>query len=87
MNDWDKHKGMVQFAVNNAWQEPVQETPFVLHYGKHPRTVLTLGLPINGTGRRKGNSLGQPTKNPASGEFVERLQSILARAKQCMLAA
>lgn len=87
MNDWDKHLGMVQFAINNAWQEFVQETPFFLNFGKHPRTVLTHGVPANGTGKRKGNSPGQPTKNPASGEFVQKMQSILARAKQCMLAA
>ena len=73
MDDWDKCLGMVQFAINNAWQESVQETPFFLNHGRHPKTVLTRGLPA------KGNSQGQPTKNPASGEFVQKMQSITAR--------
>lgn len=46
---------------------------------RHLKTVLTLRLPA------KGNSQGQPIKNPASGELVWEMQSIIARAKQCML--
>ena len=26
MLDWDKHLSPAQFAINNAWQETVQET-------------------------------------------------------------
>ena len=37
LNDWDDHLDAVEFAVNNAWQESVQTTPFMLNYGQHPR--------------------------------------------------
>ena len=43
--------------------------------------MLNLGLPC------KGNSQGQPNRNPASGEFLRKMQDITARAKQCMAAA
>ena len=37
MLDWDKHLSSVQFAINNAWQETVQETPMSLNHGRHPK--------------------------------------------------
>ena len=72
MDDWDKHLGMIHFAINNAWQESVQETPFLLKHGRHPKTVLNLALPY------KGNSQGQPTRNPAACEFLRKMQDITA---------
>lgn len=38
MADWDQHLSLVQFAINNAWQETVQETPHFLSFGLHPKT-------------------------------------------------
>ena len=35
-DDWDEHLAMAEFAINDAWQESVQETPFMLPYGQHP---------------------------------------------------
>ena len=81
MNDWDKCLGMAQFAINNAWHESVQETPFFLNYGRHPRTVMTVGLPD----KEKGKAAA--TKNPASGEFLHQMQNLLARAQKCICAA
>ena len=54
MNDWDKHFGMVQFAIDNAWQEAVQEADFavasfwetvILHVGGHTKPALLVGVP------------------------------------------
>ena len=28
-DDWDEHLDMAEFAINDAWQESVQETPFM----------------------------------------------------------
>ena len=36
--DWDTHLPTVEFAINNAYQESVKATPFVLNYGQHPHT-------------------------------------------------
>ena len=40
-DDWDEFLSSAEFATNNAFQESVQNTPFVLNYGRHPRTPLT----------------------------------------------
>ena len=44
-NNWDDLLSCAVFAVNNAYQESIQDTPFFLNYGKHPRlpSDLTLG--------------------------------------------
>ena len=77
MIDWDQHLSLVQFAINNAWQETVHETPHFLNFGRHPRTPLTIGLPS-----------AQPTvKNPAAGELASKMQQLTARAKKFMFAA
>ena len=35
---------MGEFAIDNAWQESVQETPFMLNYGQHPLNFLSLHI-------------------------------------------
>ena len=37
LNDWDDHLDAVEFAFNNAWQESIRTTPFMLNYGQQPR--------------------------------------------------
>ena len=37
LNDWDEHLDAVEFAVNNAWQDSIRTTPFMLNYGEQPR--------------------------------------------------
>ena len=37
-NRWDEMLTMVQFAMNNAVNMSIGETPFYLNYGKHPMT-------------------------------------------------
>ena len=34
LNDWGKHLNLIQFAINNAWQETVRNTIFFLNHGK-----------------------------------------------------
>ena len=41
MTNWDELLVSAQFAVNNAWQESIQNTPFFLNRGRHPRTPMT----------------------------------------------
>ena len=40
--DWDEHSDMAESAINDALQESVQETPFMLNYGQHPSNFLSL---------------------------------------------
>ena len=63
---------MVQFAIDNSWQETVQETPHFLNFGRHPKTSLTVGLP----------SRQLPVLNFASGELSTQMQNLTARAKK-----
>jgi len=41
-DDRDEHLDMAEFAINDAWQESVQGTPFMLIYGQHPLNFLSL---------------------------------------------
>ena len=77
MTDWGLQLSLVQFAINNAWQETVHKTPHFHNFGRHPRTPLTIGLPS-----------AQPTvRNPAAGELASKMQQLTATAKKFMFAA
>ena len=41
-DDWDDLLGVAEFAMNNAYSESIKCTPFVMVYGQHPYTPLTL---------------------------------------------
>eukprot|EP00983_Pelagomonas_calceolata_P000211 6803-Pelagomonas_calceolata.AAC.1 len=34
--DWDEHLAMVEFAINNSYQESTKTTPFLLNFFKDP---------------------------------------------------
>jgi transposase InsO family protein len=42
LDDWDQHLAMVEFAINNAYQESTGNTPFFLNYGQHPLTPVSV---------------------------------------------
>lgn len=71
-DDWDEHLDCAEFAVNNAWQESVRNTPFFLNFGQHPRTP-------------SGGSAGSQV--PAANDFVNRLEKALSTAKLSLRAA
>ena len=75
MLDWDKHLSSVQFAINNAWQETVQETPMFLNHGRHPKSPLTVLLP------------DKSALNPFADDFAAQMRALIARAKRSMFAA
>ena len=72
-DDWDDHLTPAEFAVNNAWQESIQSTPFRLNYGRDP--VAPAGLQLAGA------------KNPRAIELTSGLAERLVSAKSCMHAA
>ncbi len=80
MTNWDELLVHAQFAINNAWQESVQNTPFYLNHGRHPRTPLSASL-------ERGRTLPSKSRNPASAAFAQHMQTTIARAKTCMLNA
>ena len=68
-NDWDDWLDCAEFAINNSWQESVQNTPFRLNYGQDPLTPLTAQL---------GDRV------PAADKLVGRVRELIAHAKECM---
>ena len=74
-NNWEELLAPAEFAINNAYQASIQDTPFYLNSGRHPRLPSDLNL------ARK------PSKDPAAADFIGNIQKAIARAKVCMKAA
>ena len=72
-DDWDLYLPLAEFAVNDSWQESVQNTPFFLNYGRHPKKPTTLGLPT--------------ARSPTAAELAKEIQESIARAKVLLNAA
>jgi hypothetical protein len=70
--DWDTHLSMAEFAINNAFHESIQSTPFFLNYGRHPHVP---GHPEFAS------------KVPRAQGVERRLQELWKRAKECLEAA
>ena len=68
-DDWDQHLAMAQFAINNAYQESIQTTPFRLNTGRDPPLPTTLG-----TGSRV----------PSAQAFADNLQQSLKEARAAL---
>ena len=70
--DWDEYLAVVEFAMNNAYNESIQSTPFMLNYGQHPDTRAVSAL---------------RERNPAVNKFIGKWSEQLKRARLCMQAA
>ncbi|KAJ9523909.1 hypothetical protein QJQ45_022343 [Haematococcus lacustris] len=70
--DWAEYLPLVEFAINNAWQESVRSTPFYLNYGYHPRLAELLDL---------------PQKVPQAHDFVKGMKKAVEQARQCLARA
>ena len=60
---------MAEFAINDAWQESVKATPFMLNYGQHPLNFL---------------SVQTHSQVPAAASFTEDMQLGQERAVECL---
>ena len=72
-DDWDEHLTAAEFAINNAYQESIKTTPFMLNYGQNPLTPASLRIPR--------------IQNPEALTLNGTLQERLARAKRFLEAA
>lgn len=70
--DWDRHLAAAEFAVNNAWHETIQNTPFFLNYGQHPLTPVTMQT---------------DDKVPAARATAQQLAQYIQKARKCLQAA
>ena len=71
-DDWDKHLDAAEFAINNAWQESVQNTAFMRNTGQRPLTPASADI---------------DHKVPAAKDFSEDLQEAARMAKQAWTSA
>ena len=69
---WEDGLAVVEFAMNNAWNESIQNTPFMLNYGQHPNDPVSARL---------------RSQNQQVNRFVGNWHEQLKRAKQCIAAA
>ncbi len=72
-DDWDEHLTAAEFATNNAYQESIKTSPFMLNYGQNPLTPTSLRI--------------RTIRNPEAMALTENLQERLARAKKFLEAA
>jgi hypothetical protein len=63
-----------ELSVNNAWQESIKNTPFMLNFEQQPRTLLT-------------QSGGREIRVSQASNFAKTMAENLARAKASLLAA
>jgi hypothetical protein len=71
-DNWEELLPVVEFAMNNAWNTSIQNTPFMLNYGQNPDT------PIISTLR---------SRIPAVNDFIGRWSEQLTKAKECIRVA
>jgi hypothetical protein len=70
--DWDKLLPVAEFAMNNAHNESIGTTPFMLNYGQSPDTPVIAAI--------RG-------KHPKVNKFIGRWSEQLKAARQCLVAA
>ena len=78
-NDWDQYLATAEFAINNAENVSVQNTPFMLNYGRHPY------VPANMTEHlRDAKMWVKDEKVPAANAFIDRITKGITLAKHSM---
>ena len=70
---------MAQLAINNSWQETVQETPFFLEHGRHPW--------IPGMTFKMAGITSQEGRMKAREGMPKAWRDALSRARKCILEA
>jgi hypothetical protein len=70
--NWDEYLAMAEFAINNAWNQSIDNTPFMLNCGQNPDTLEVVAL---------------RSMNPAVNKFVGQRSEQLNQAKNCLEAA
>ena len=70
--NWDEFLTPLEFAVNSAWQASTNESPFVLNYGKLPRTPASMQLST------------EQKIAPKAHAFLDKLRCSVSQARQCI---
>ncbi len=84
--DWDVHLPMVEFAINNAYQESTQTTPFMLNYGLHPHTPASINIQGDGP-VHQAQKLSKSGRTSFANCFADEMQRIVTHARKLLLSA
>ena len=77
--NWDDLLPLAEFAMNNAHNSSVDNTPFFLNYGMHPRSPVTRAL--------LADAAKKAPAAPAAQDFAADMHKALAAARSAMDAA
>lgn len=84
--EWDDHLHLVEFVINNSYQESVKNTPFFLNYGRHPHIPISYLVK-----RHKHDKIPDPrkltTKDYDAKEFVQKMQTLISQTQKAMQSA
>ena len=72
MDNWDDMLPVLEFAINNSYQDSIKDTPFYANYGKHPRLPDDI--------KREG----KPSRNPQAYDFIDNIEKTITKAKACL---
>ena len=67
MDNWDDMLPVLEFAINNSYQDSIKDTPFYANYGKYPR------LPDDIVRE------GKPSRNPQAYDFIGNIEKTIER--------
>lgn len=79
---WDLHLPECEFAINNAFNESIRNTPFFLNYGRHPRSPTSIALQRhNGTSNGTSHGTSNDGLNYVKNLEVAREEARIALQK------
>ena len=75
-NDWDDYLATAEFAINNAENISIQNTPFMLNNGKHPY------VPANMHEHLRDSKMWQDQQRvPAANVFIDNITKAITLAR------
>ena len=79
--DWDSWLPMIEFAINDSWHSSINNTPFFLNFGRHPRSPTEFVLLAAKRGREPDDRV------PAVKSMIQNMHDAISDAKRCLHAA
>lgn len=81
-DDWDDYLATAEFAINNAENVSVKNTPFMLNYGRHPYVPANMHEHL-----RDAKMWREQQRVPSANTFIDRMSKAITLARQCMQTA
>ena len=79
--DWDSWLPMIEFAINDSWHSSINNAPFFLNFGRHPRSPTEFVLLAAKRGREPDDRV------PAVKSMIQNMHDAISDARHCLHAA